>query len=205
MIWRKAPDVGASESLPGWVSDEAGRDKSILTETLSADPEASSIESRLLEAVKSASATNTRLKANGPGKYEEKTNDVKATKNSDDDDDDDEKESTPAVVKSDETKHKSIEKHAKGDVTHTTTSKEKSKPNDDDDDDDDDDYDDDNDDNDDDDITQSKKTHRKHEDADDSDVRRPAHKDHDSEKDVSKHRKHDSEEDEDDSSNKHHS
>ena len=41
MLWRKAPDIGSKEGLPGWITDSNGRDKSVLTETLAADPEAS--------------------------------------------------------------------------------------------------------------------------------------------------------------------
>lgn len=65
MVWRKAPGIGAREGLPGWISDADSRDKSILTETLSADPEASSIESRLLEAIKSV-AGDSKLKSSAP-------------------------------------------------------------------------------------------------------------------------------------------
>ena len=54
MVWRKVPSVGNDESIPGWVSDNNGRDKSLLTETLEADPDADKIESRLIEAVKAS-------------------------------------------------------------------------------------------------------------------------------------------------------
>jgi len=59
MIWRKAPDVGSNEGLPGWITDSNSRDKSVLTETLAADPEASNIEARLLQAIKSSRGTPT--------------------------------------------------------------------------------------------------------------------------------------------------
>jgi len=57
MIWRKAPDVGSNEGLPGWITDSNSRDKSVLTETLAADPEASNVEARLLQAIKSVRGT----------------------------------------------------------------------------------------------------------------------------------------------------
>lgn len=57
MIWRKAPDVGSNEGLPGWITDSNSRDKSVLTETLAADPEASNVEARLLQAIKSVRRT----------------------------------------------------------------------------------------------------------------------------------------------------
>ena len=57
MLWRKAPDVGSKEGLPGWITDSNGRDKSVLTETLAADPEASNVEARLLQAIKSVRET----------------------------------------------------------------------------------------------------------------------------------------------------
>merc|ERR1712159_849313 len=57
MLWRKAPDIGSKEGLPGWITDSNGRDKSVLTETLAADPEASNVEARLLQAIKSVRET----------------------------------------------------------------------------------------------------------------------------------------------------
>merc|ERR1712159_435912 len=57
MLWRKAPDIGSKEGLPGWITDSNGRDKSVLTETLAADPEASNVESRLLQDIKSVRET----------------------------------------------------------------------------------------------------------------------------------------------------
>ena len=74
MVWRKAPGVGNDESIPGWVSDNNGRDKSLLTETLAADPEADKIESRLIEAVKaSAAASKLHEKHHHYSAHEEKS------------------------------------------------------------------------------------------------------------------------------------
>ena len=56
MVWKKVDtaSVGSSDSLPGWITDKGQRDSSILLETLQADPEADSIEARLIQAVKAS-------------------------------------------------------------------------------------------------------------------------------------------------------
>ena len=76
MVWRKAPSVGESEGVPGWITDAGGRDSSILTETLDADPDAASIEERLLAAVKSVSS-DTKLKSSGGSAHAVKKSETK--------------------------------------------------------------------------------------------------------------------------------
>jgi len=96
MIWKKSDtsSVGKSETLPGWITDKGHRDSSILTETLQADPEADSIEARLIQAVKASKKADDADSAH-VGEREH-------AKDKDDDDDDEKKRHRPASSKDDD-------------------------------------------------------------------------------------------------------
>merc|ERR1712205_133507 len=84
--------------MGGWITDAGGRDSSILTETLDADPDAASIEERLLAAVKAVSS-DTKLNSSGGSAHAVKKSETKEHEkaspkkrvDSEDEDEDDEK------------------------------------------------------------------------------------------------------------------
>ena len=116
MVWRKAPSVGESEGVPGWITDAGGRDSSILTETLDADPDAASIEERLLAAIKSVSS-DTKLKSSGGSAHAVKKSETKEhekaspKKRVDSEDEDDEKKTKKSSHHESSPHHKSSRDH----------------------------------------------------------------------------------------------
>jgi regulator of Ty1 transposition protein 103 len=180
MVWRKIPSIGKDENIPGWISDEDSRDKSILTETLAADPEADSVEARLIEAVRASGAVKLKSSKSSEKSSTSSKHSAKA-----------EEEDT---VKSTSQKHSTSSNHD-DDGPHTSSKSQSDSSGHDDDDDD---------------AANQKTSHSHSKDDDDEDVSSQKHSSHNSDDDDEQethssthHHTHDDGDDDEESSSSH--
>ncbi|MDA9766650.1 hypothetical protein N9D08_01365, partial [bacterium] len=132
MVWRKAPSVGESEGVPGWINDAGSRDSTILTETLDADPDAASIEERLLAAIRSVSS-DTKLKSSGGGAHAVKKSETKEHENESrkkhaDSEDEDEDEDEDDAKKTKKSSHHESSPHHKSTRDHDDADEDAEEP-----------------------------------------------------------------------------
>jgi hypothetical protein len=118
MIWvkRDASKLGTSDALPGWVTDAGRRDSSILMETLKADPEADSIEARLIQAMKAskkADKDSAHIGNHEHAEDERGASHSRAAATEDEEGDDEKRHRHASSSKDDEDHHKETRTHSK--------------------------------------------------------------------------------------------